>query len=100
MVNRMPALVCKCLYVYVYVCVCVCLCVCMCVCVCVCVCVCMCVCVFVCPPQRLLITSGMIWTPYDKTSSTDFVWQLQLLLVVGVALELKHVVETNPIRVS
>ena len=23
------------------------------------------VCVFVCPPPRLLITSGVIWTPYD-----------------------------------
>ena len=59
-----------------------------------------CVCVFVCPPQKLLIISGVIWTPYDKTSSTAFVWQLQSLSVVGVALELKRVVETNPIRVS
>ena len=24
-----------------------------------------CVCVSVCPPPRLLITSGVIWTPYD-----------------------------------
>ena len=23
------------------------------------------VCVYVCPPPRLLITSGVIWTPYD-----------------------------------
>ena len=28
-------------------------------------CVCVCVCVCVCPPPRLLITSSMIWTPYD-----------------------------------
>ena len=67
---------------------------------CVCVYVCICVCVFVCPPLRLLITSCVIWTSYDKTSSTAFVWQLQLLSVVGAALELKRVVETNPIRVS
>ena len=35
----------------------------MCVHVCACMHVCMCVCVS--PPLRLLITSGMIWTPYD-----------------------------------
>ena len=29
--------------------------------VCVCVCVCLCMCVSVCPPQRALVTSGMIW---------------------------------------
>ena len=27
--------------------------------------VCLCVCAFVCLPPRLLITSGVIWTPYD-----------------------------------
>ena len=32
---------------------------------CVCLCVCVCVYVRVCPPPRLLLTSGMIWTPYD-----------------------------------
>ena len=39
----------------------------MCVCVCVCVCASVraCVCVSVCLPLRLLITSGVIWTPYD-----------------------------------
>ena len=47
------------MYVCVYACVCVR------VCVCVCVCVCLCAFVSVCPPPRLLITSGVIWTPYD-----------------------------------
>ena len=37
----------------------------MCVCVCVCVSVCLCVCVFVCPPPRLLITSGLMWHNMD-----------------------------------
>ena len=46
------------------------------------------VCVCVCVPLRLLITSG----------ATAFIWQLQLLSVVGVALELKCVVETNQIK--
>ena len=47
--------------------VCVCVYVCMCVCVFVCVRLCVFVCVYVCvsPPLRLLITSSMIWTPYD-----------------------------------
>ena len=26
---------------------------------------CVCVCMCVCPPPRLLIASGVIWTPYD-----------------------------------
>ena len=50
---------------------CVCLCVYMSVCVCVhgrvymCVCACMCTCMHVCPSPRLLIISGVMWTPYD-----------------------------------
>ena len=33
--------------------------------------------VCVCPRPRLLITSGVIWTPYDwLTSSTAAIWQL------------------------
>ena len=35
------------------------------VCVCVCVSVCLCVCVSVCPPPRLVITSGVIWHDMD-----------------------------------
>ena len=61
------------------------------------------VCVFVCVclPPRLLITSGMMWhdmTPYNWLKA--FIWQLQSLSVVGVALELKHVMVTNLIKVS
>ena len=52
-----------CVFVCVYVCLCMGLCVCMSVCVCVCVCACVCVCVY--PPQRLLITSGVIWCDMD-----------------------------------
>ena len=59
------------------VCVCVFVCVCVCICVCVCVCVCVCLCVCACPPLRLLITSGMIWTPYDwLNKGYSFLWQL------------------------
>ena len=46
--------------------------------------------------MRPLITSGMIWTPHDWLNSfTDFIWQLQSLLIVGMALELKCVMVTN-----
>ena len=50
-------------------CVCVCVCVCACVCVRACVCVCVCVCVRVCVPPRLLITSGMMWSDMDYSTS-------------------------------
>ena len=34
-----------------------------------------CVCVCVCPPPRLLITSSMIWTPYDWLNNFySFIW--------------------------
>ena len=43
----------------------------------------------------------MDWTPYDWfKSSTVVMWQLKPLLLMGMALELMYVVETNPIRVS
>ena len=43
----------------------------------VCVYVCVCVCVCVCVSPRLLITSGVIWTPYDwLNNSTAIIWQL------------------------
>ena len=63
------------------------------------------VCVFlyvcVCPSPRLLITSGVIWTPYDWLNNFySFIWQLKSLSVVGVVLELKRIVVTNPTRVS
>ena len=63
------------------------------------VCMYVCVCVCVSAPS-LLITNGMIWTPYNWLNKFySLIWQLQLLLVVGVALELKYIMETNPIRV-
>ena len=37
---------------------------------------------------------------FTGTVQPFYMAKLQLLSVVGVALELKHVVETNPIRVS
>ena len=58
------------------------------------VCVCVCVCVFVCPSPRLLITSGMIWCDMD---SIRLVKHLSLM---GVALELVRVLDSDPIRVS
>ena len=59
-----------------------------------CVHMCVCVCVRVCPPPRLLITSGMMWCDMNShliglTSSIAFIWQLQSLSIVGMALELK-----------
>ena len=67
----------------------------------VCLCVCVCVYVCVCPPSKLLITSGVIWTPYDwLNKGYGFLWQLLLLSVMGVTLELKCIVENNLIRVS
>ena len=62
---------------------CLCVCVCACVRACVHACVRVCVFLFVYLPPRLLITSGVIWIPYHKTSSTAFVWQLQSLSVVA-----------------
>ena len=47
-----------------------------------------CVCLRAFPPLRLLIASWMIWCDMDP------------ILLVDVALELKHVVETNIVRVS
>ena len=39
--------------------------------------VCACVCLYVCPPPRLLITSGVICTPYDWLNKFySCIWQL------------------------
>ena len=61
-------------------------------------------CVCRCPlcPYKLLVANyGVIWTPYDwlNISSTIFICMasvLILVLLVGVALELKHIIETKP----
>ena len=61
--------------------------------------------VCVCQPLRLLITSGVMWHDKDPhtinlKSSIAVIWQLYSLTLMGVALDLIRVVETNPIRVS
>ena len=75
------------------------------VCVFVCVCVYVCVCVCVCLYLRLLITSGMMWHDMDLLRLIEQVLQLLYsngshLSLMGVALTLIRIVETNPIRVS
>ena len=42
----------------------------------------MCVCVFVCPPPRLLITSGVIWTPYDWLNK-GYSFYMAAVVVIG-----------------
>ena len=55
------------------------------------------VCMFA--PRLLLITSGMIWSPYHWLNKFyTFIWQLQMVSLVDVALELNHVIKHN--RVS
>ena len=43
----------------------------------------MCVCVFVCPPPRLLITSGVIWTPYDWLNKFYSCYMATIVIVNG-----------------
>ena len=68
---------------------------------CMCVFVCVCVCVYVCPPLRLLITSDVMWCDIDSRRLVkqviQLLWQLQSLSLMGVALELIHVIDTNPL---
>ena len=57
------------------------------------------------PPPRLLITSGVMWCDMDSISLVKQVLQLSygscsMLSVMGMALELKRIVETYLIRVS
>ena len=61
-------------------CVCVCVCVCVCACVCVFLCVFVCVCVCVCS-VRPLITSSMVWTPYDWLNKFN---SCSMATVVGI----------------
>ena len=73
-----------------------------------------CVCVCVCSPLRLVITSGMIWTPYDWLNKFYSFCMAAIVGIVsrhglvlspdpgtrqGMALEIKCV-ETNRIRAS
>ena len=56
----------------------------------------------VCPAPRLLITSGMIWTPYDWLNKfySFYMATLVSILSMDVALALVRIMKTNPIRVS
>ena len=62
--------------------------------------VCVFVCVCVCPCPRLLITSGVMWCDMDLIRLV-----LQLIYgncspLMGMALALVRVIDTNPLRVS
>ena len=59
--------------------------------------VCLHVCMCVCPSPRLLIISGVIWTLGLKKG---YSFHMAAIVVVGMALEVKHVIETTLIRVS
>ena len=62
--------------------------------VCLCVCVFVCVCMRVCPPLRLLITSGVMWHDMNPIPLVKQV--LESLSLMGVALALIRVIATNP----
>ena len=66
------------------------------------VCMSVCVSVSVCPPLRLLMTSGVIWTPHDWLDKFySFYMAAVVVISSGHGLrELKCVMVTNLIRVS
>ena len=86
----------------------------MCVCVCVYahahVCECVCACVYVCVrvgvgvfTPRLLITSSMMWTAYDWLNKLYSFYTgavVSIIINLGMALELKHVIEIDLITLS
>ena len=65
-----------------------------------------CVCLCECPPPRLLITSGVLWHDIDPIWLVKQDLQLVLYMttiavaLIGVALALFHIMETNSVRVS
>ena len=74
-----------------------------CVCVCVCVRVRACVSVCVCAPKvtKLLITSDMIWTPFDWLNNFFNLYMAALVGIVSrCGLALMHIIETTLTRVS
>ena len=90
--------VCVCVCACVYVCVCVCVCVRVCVGVCVCACVCGCVCTCMCPPPRLLINSGVIWTPYDwlnKFYNFYLAAVVSIISMCGLSINVHHKNQPN-----
>ena len=55
------------------------------------------------PPLRLLITNGVIWNPYDWLNKFYSFYMATILnfgMLIGLALQLKSVIETNIITVS
>ena len=58
----------------------------------------------VCLVPRLLIASGLMCCNMDLydwlNNFCNFIWLLWLVLLVGVILHLKHVIETNLIKLS
>ena len=66
--------------------------------------VCVCVCVCVCPRLRLLITSGVIWRDMNLIRLVNKFYCCYMATVVislmGVALALICVIDTDPLRVS
>ena len=53
--------------------------------VCVCLCACVCVCVF--PPLRLLVSSGMIWTPYDRLNKFYSFYVVGIISRCGLSID-------------
>ena len=51
------------------------------------------VCVFVCPPPRLLITCGMIWTPYNWLNKFYSRYMAIVVVIVngrGLGIDTRH----------
>ena len=63
-----------------------------------CVCVCLRVCMYVCvsPPQRLLITSGVIWTPHNWLNKFYSCYNMATVAVIvngnglGIGMRRRH----------
>ena len=56
-------------------------------------CLCVYVCMCVCPPLRLLITSGVIWTPYDWLNKFYSRYMAIVVLIVnrhGLGIDTRH----------
>ena len=54
---------------------------------------CMCMCVSMCPPPRLLITSGVIWPPYDCLNKVYSIYMAAVVIVgsrCGLKIEARH----------
>ena len=57
----------------------------------------LCVCVFVCLPVRLLITSGVIWTPYDWLNKGYSFYMAAVVIIGGrCGLRIEACIEAWP----